>query len=149
MSDDMDSSNNRPNVPDYERYDFDDMMEQVDLICDHVNHLYKHTNMTATECHELLTKMLVDVGMEPDCITLWQTLLNFKYQEELWDDLTPEQQAQEEHVPKGKARKEIGKAITKTTKTEKGKTTSTKKMTVTKKTTASKIKSKTTKSANK
>jgi len=84
---------------------YDYMREQEDLICEEVDHLYKHTNMTASECMEILDRRLLEKGTEPDCVPFWQEMNTLQSIEGAWDDWTPEEQAEEALVPKGKKRK--------------------------------------------
>lgn len=44
--------------------------------------------------------------MEPDCVVLWQVLLNMKEAAEVWDTLSAEEQ-QNKDLPKGKQRKTV------------------------------------------
>ena len=82
---------------------------EVDRICGVTKHMYKTTNATASECLSYLDQALLDAGMEPGCVMLWQTFLQMKEEEEEWDGLTAEEQAKRVHVPKGKVRKEMAK----------------------------------------
>ena len=83
------------------------MMKAVSVICDDVMEKYKTTPTTATECKEELADKLCEIGMEPDCVVLWQVLWEMADDEEKWDSLSAEEQ-QGLKVPKGKMRKPLG-----------------------------------------
>jgi len=82
------------------------MKRAIDRLCDAVEHYYQTTPATAAECLQLLTDGLLAIGMEPDCVGLWQVLFTMKEDEEVWDTLSAEEQ-QNKDLPKGKQRKTV------------------------------------------
>jgi len=84
--------------------DFQALKAKIDRLCDAVENKYKTTEATATQCFKELDDGLMELGMEPDCVVLWQVLNDFADAEEEWDSLTTEQQAGQD-LPKGKQRK--------------------------------------------
>jgi hypothetical protein len=88
---------------------FDNLMKEIDHLCDAVMNRYNTTPATAAECFEQLTDALMNMDMmvEPDCVGMWQVLNDMKNEEGEWDRLSAEEQAGR-NVPKGKQMKTIG-----------------------------------------
>lgn len=88
--------------------EWQEMLRVVDRLCQEIEDMYKNTDATASQCFDRLNEELPQ-DIEADCIGLWQTLLRMVEEEEEWDKLSPEEQANMEHVPKGKQRKPVKK----------------------------------------
>jgi hypothetical protein len=86
--------------------DFEEMMEEVNRLSAAVQDRYKTTPATAAECFEQLNAGLMEMDVEPDCVGMWQTLLQMTMDEEEWDTLSAEEQ-QNQNLPKGKRRKKV------------------------------------------
>jgi len=54
--------------------EFDAMITSIDHLVALVENRYQTTNATAAECLDQLTHGPLDLGMEPDCVALWQVL---------------------------------------------------------------------------
>ena len=78
----------------------------IERLCDAIMKKYKTTPATAAECLDELDTKLLEMGMEPDCVGLWQTLYQMKEEEEEWENFSAEQQ-QGKDVPKGKSREPV------------------------------------------
>jgi hypothetical protein len=83
---------------------FDNLMNEVDRLSDAVQSRYNTTPATAAECFEQLFEALMKLGVEPDCVSLWQVLNDMAEAEDKWDSLSAEEQVGR-NVPKGKERK--------------------------------------------
>jgi hypothetical protein len=64
------------------------------------------------ECLQQLEDELMSIEVEPDCVALWQVLNRMKYDEEMWDTFSAEEQQKNKDLPsKGKLYKKKGGLI--------------------------------------
>ena len=85
----------------------DEWMVPISRLVAAVETRYSMTPATATECLEQLDDGLMALGMEPDCVGLWQVLYQMVEDEHGWDGLSVAEQAGRD-VPKGKTKKSKG-----------------------------------------
>jgi hypothetical protein len=81
----------------------DEWMVTINCLVTTVETSYKTTSATATECLTQLDDKLMALGVEPDCVGLWQVLYLMVEDENEWDSLSAVEQARKD-MPKGKNR---------------------------------------------